>query len=138
MSDVLAVTMYLDEATCGKYFSGGAVGINNKDFQGNVVPLTPQSEGEAVALKKFARAHRAGYVTGPPVYLLTIQIPVYDTVQHFLAHDLKVLDNRPEATVGFTRAVSIHNYPTMKAEVTKIDVPGGPDQLLSAGYELLG
>ena len=137
MSGVLAVTMYMDKATYEKYFTGAAWGIDNNDFDGYVVPFAPQSGGELVALKKFARAYSTWHVKGPPVYLLTIKIPANDAVQHFLAHDLKVLDNRPEATVGFTRTVNIHNYPTMKAEVIKIDVPGGPDRLLRSGYDLL-
>ena len=137
MSDVLAVTMYLDDVTVGKYFTGNSVGINNKDFVGGVTPFAPESPGEEIALKKFARAHRAKYVEGPPTYLLTIKIPANCAVQHFLRREIKVLDDRPEETVGFLKPVNLYNYPKMIAEVTKIDVEGAPEELLSAGYRLL-
>ena len=137
MSDYLVVTMYLDEATSIKYFSAGAAGIDNQDFVGRVVPFAPHSPGDQIALKKYARAHRAGYVEGPPARLLTLKIPARFAVHHFLAQDIKVMDNRPEETVGFARPVNATYYPSLQAEVTEIDVPGGPSDLLRAGYELL-
>ena len=137
MSEVLAVSMYMDEATAGKYFTANSVGIDNEAFTGMVVPFAPQSPGEEIALKKFARAHRAGYVEGPPAFLLTIKIPARFAVHHFLAQDIKVMDNRPEETVGFAKPVNQNNYPTMVLEVTAMDVPGQPEELLRAGYELL-
>ena len=137
-SEFLAVAMYMDEATIQHYFNGGTVGIDNQGWTGRVVPLAPSSAGEWIALKKFARAHRARYVTGPPKYLVSIRIPVRFAVEHFLAGDIKRLEDRPEETVGFTRPVNTTNYPSMKAEVTKIDTPDGPNDLLEAGYQLLG
>ena len=138
MSEFLAVTMYMDQATAEKYFTANSIGIDNEDFTGMVVPFAPQSPGEKIALKKFARAHKAQYVEGPPAYLLTIKIPANVAVQHFLDKEIKMMENRPEETVGFTMAVNKDNYPTMFPQVTNIDVPGAPDELLSAGYELLG
>ena len=138
MSEFLAVSMYMDEASARKYFTGVALdGIDNKHFPGNVVPFAPQSPGEVIALKKYARAHRAQYVKGPPAYLLTIKIPANFAVQHFLDQDIKVMDNRPEETVGFAKSVNQRNYPTMIPEVTAMDVQGAPEELLRAGYELL-
>ena len=137
MSEFLSVSMYMDGATAAKYFTAKSAGIDNKGFTDMVVPFAPQSRGEKIALKKFARAHRANYISGPPVLLLTIKIPANAAVQHFLDRDLKVMDNRPEKTVGFTKAVNKDNYPTMLAEITEIDVPGAPEELLKAGYELL-
>ena len=79
-----------------KFFGPGSVGIDNKSFQGKVVPFAPQSEGEKIALKKFARAHRAWYVWGPPAYLLTVKIPAKFALQHFLDQDIIVVEKRPE------------------------------------------
>ena len=138
MTTFLAVSMYMDEETAAKYFTGNAVGINNKDFTDKVVPFAPKSKGEKIALKKFARAHRAEYISGPPVLLITIKIPADAAMQHFVDGDIKVMDRRPEKTIGFTKAVNIHNYPSMLAEVTQFDLPGTPEELLSSGYELLG
>ena len=137
MVDSLVVTMYMDDVTMQKYFTGGAVGIDNRGFLGGVVPFAPQSPGEAIALKKFARAHRAGYVNGPPKFLVTIRIPARFAVDHFVAQDIKVLADRPEATVGFTLTVNATNYPSMQAEVTHMDVAFAPDELLDAGLQLL-
>ena len=92
---------------------------------------------ETIALKKFARAHRAGYVKGPPAWLLTIRIPANNALGHFLANDLQVMHGRPEATVGFTKPVNVTNYPSMKPELIKIDEEGAPEQLLDEGYQLL-
>ena len=89
------------------------------------------------ALKKFARAHRAQFVDGPPTILLTIKIPAKFAVQHFLAQDIKILDDRPEETVRFLKAVNSYNYPTMMPQVTHIDVEGAPEALLTEGYSLL-
>ena len=137
MSDYLEVSMYLDKATAKKYFSGTGLEIDNQDFSGYVVPFAPKSPGETIALKKFARAHRDGYVTGPPILLLTIKIPARFAVDHFVAQDIKVLADRPEATVGFTLTVNATNYPSMQAEVTHMDVAFAPDELLDAGLQLL-
>ena len=137
MTRFLAVSMYMDAETAAKYFTGNSVGIDNKDFIDKVVPFAPESEGERIALKKFARAHRAKYISGPPVLLMTIKIPANAAVQHFLDRDIKVMERRPEKTIGFTRAVNIYNYPSMLPEVTQFDVPGTPEELLRMGYELL-
>ena len=137
MTDFLTVSMYMDEAIARKYFSGGAVGINNQDFSGHVVPFAPESQGDQIALKKFARAHKARYVTGPPVLLLTLMIPAKSALQHILDREIKVVENRPEETVGFARPVNAANYPSMMAEITQIHVQDDQDALLQAGYELL-
>ena len=136
MSDYLVVSMYLDDDTAFKYFHKGANGINNKDFPENVVPFAPQSNNEQVALKKFARAHRAGHVTGTPKHLLTIRIPSNCAVGHFVDKTIKVLDHRPEDTIGFTKPVTATNYPSMQVIWTKIDA-GISDQLLQLGLQLL-
>ena len=136
MSDYLEVSMYLDKATAKKYFSGTVLGIDNQDFSGYVVPFAPKSPGETIALKKFARAYRARYVTGPPILLLRIKIPARFAVDHFVAQHIKVLDDRPEATVGFTLPVNASNFPSMRAEVTHFtDV--APEELLATGKQLL-
>ena len=143
MPEFLTVSMYMDNDTVGKCFNGNSavdennfLGINNEDFKGNVVPFAPQSEGDEIALKKFARAHRAEYVQGPPAILLTIKIPANTAVQHFLARDIQSLDDRPELTVGFMKSVNKDNYPDMKLEVKKIDAEGESEELLSAGLAL--
>ena len=85
----LAVSMYMDEATMWKYFSSTASGsIDNQDFQGDVVPFAAQSKDEWIARKKFARAHRARKVTGPPAVLIKIKIPGNMALQHFLDQDI--------------------------------------------------
>ena len=137
MSDYLAVSMYMDDATARKYFTANSVGIDNKGFLGEIVPFAFASPGEKIALKKFARAHRAQFVHGPPTILVTIKIPAKFAVQHFLAQEIKVLDDRPEETVGFLKAVNSYNYPTMMPQVTHIDVEGAPEALLTEGYSLL-
>ena len=136
MSDYLEVSMYLDKATTEKYFIGNVLGIDNRDFTGYVVPFAPASEGDTIALKKYARAHRARYVTGPPILLVRIKIPARFAVDHFVAQHIKVLDDRPEATVGFTLPVNASNFPSMRAEVTHFtDV--APEELLATGKQLL-
>ena len=137
MSDYLVVSMYLDEATFMKYESSGAAGIDNEEYVGRVVPFAPHSPGNQIALKKYARAHKGGYVEGPPARLMTLKIPAGFAVDHFLAQDIKVMDNRPEETVGFAKPVNLTSYPSMHVEVTEIDVPGGPSELLRVGLELL-
>ena len=137
MTDYLTVSMYFDGVTASRYFSGASVGINNQDFSGHVVPFAPESQGDQIALKKFARAHKARFATGPPVLLLTIKIPAKFALQHILAREIKVMENRPEETVGFARPVNASNYPSMMAEVTQIHVQDEQDTLLQAGYELL-
>ena len=137
MSEFLTVCMYMDSATAASYFSGGGVGINNADFTGSVVPFAPTSEGEVIALKKYARAHRANRVQGPPFLLLTIKIPACSALDHFVARDIRMVDGRPEETIGFTRAVSVTNYPSMLAEVAYIEDATVADNLLLEGRQLL-
>ena len=138
MSEGLVVSMYLDEATARVLLPGTSVGINNNAFKGNVVPFAPHSDGEWIALKKFARAHRAGYVRGTPDYLLNITIPDIFALQHFLDQDIKVVEGRPEKTIGFTRIVNENYYPSMKVMVTTIDVSEADKlKMLNAGYGLL-
>ena len=140
MPEFLTVSMYMDNDTVGKCFNGNSavdennfLGIKIEDFKGRGVPFAPQSEGDEIALKKFARAHRAEYVQGPPAILLTIKIPANTAVQHFLARDIQSLDDRPELTVLFMKSVNKDNYPDMKLEVKKIDAEGESEELLSAG-----
>ena len=102
---------------------------DSKSFPGNVVPFAPHIPGEAIALKKFARAYRSKYVQGLPTYLLKIKIPANYAVQHFLDKDIKVMEDRSEETVAFAKPVNKENYPSMIVEVTKIDVQGGPKLL---------
>ena len=115
--------------------------ICNTGFKGNVVPFAPSSEErqeiDEIALKKFTRAHKVRMVTGPPILLLTIKIPSDSLVDHILRKEIKVLDDRPEPTVGFTRPVNVTNFPTMEPEVTMIEDPWLGDELLSAGYMLM-
>ena len=140
--NALRVYMYLDEGTVNRYVtvSSGAqpstrsIDIDNKHFAGYVVPFGLDEEN---ALKKYARAYNAWSVKGPPVLLVSITIPANFALQHFLDQEIKVMDYRPEATVGFTMPVNTTNYPSMKPQVTEIDVPGAPEELLRAGYELL-
>ena len=137
MVDSLVVTMYMDDDTMQKYFTGGAVGIDNRGFLGGVVPFAPQSDGEVTALKKFARAHRSKSVKGTPRYLLTIKIPAESALEHILSKEIKIMDGRPEPTIGFALPVNTRNFPSMEAQFVEIDVPGGPDQLLKSGKDLL-
>ena len=150
MSEFLAVSMYMDQVTTQKYFTGRAVygsgdrrtwfwpSIDNELSTGMVVPFASQSFGENTALKIFARAQKAGYVEGRSTCLLTIKIPANRAVQHFLDKDIIIMENMSEETVGFMKAVNQFNYPTMSQQVIKFDVPAEREGLLRAGYELLG
>ena len=130
----LVLSMYLDERTANSIQDGC---IDNEKFKGNVAPFTYHSEGETKALKKFARAHRANFVKGPPVTLIMISIPAKAAIKHIHDGDLKMMDDRPDRTVGFAKPVNQQNFPTMKVELTTMDVPGLPEELLNSGYELL-
>ena len=137
MSDFLEVAMYFDQATAAKYFNGASLGgIDNSHFDDSAVPFAPTSQGEQIALKKFARAYRAEHVMGPPVLLLNIKIPARFALEHFVAQEIKVVANRPEKTVGFMLPVNASNYPHMSVEVTIFDVEGVPEELLKAGLQL--
>ena len=136
MSEFLTVCMYMDSASAASYFSGGVVGINNADFAG-VVPFAPTSEGEVIALKKYARAERANNVQGPPHLLLTIKIPACSALDHFVAREIRMVDGRPEETIGFARAVNVTNYPSMLPEVAEIEDPTVAEHLLLEGMGLL-
>ena len=137
MSDFLTVSMYMDKATAEKYFSSSGVGINNKHFSDSVVPFAPTSDREVIALKKYARAERRNNVQGPPHLLLTIKIPARPALDHIVAREIQVLDNRPEETIGFARAVNVTNYPSMLPEVAYINDPIVADNLLLEGRRLL-
>ena len=93
--------------------------------------------GEFTALKKFARAHRAGRVKGPPTWLLTLRIPATYAVEHILKKDIKVMTDRPEKTVGFLKPVNAYNFPRMQPTLTHIDTVGVPESLLELGRKLL-
>ena len=127
----------MDRATAEIWFSGSGVGINNEDFNGSVVPFAPTSEGEVIALKKYARAHWARRVHGPPHLLLSIRIPARSALYHILAREIQVLNNRPAETIGFARAVNVTNYPSMLPEVAEINDPTVADHLLLEGMRLL-
>ena len=136
-SEFLAAAMYMDAATMNHYFTGGAAGIDIQGWPGNVVPFAPSSEGESIALKKFARAHRARYATGPPRLLIVIKIPARFAVEHLVAHDIKVLEDRPEETIGFARPVNSRNFPSMQVDLVRIDDPEVSAELLRSGLALL-
>ena len=136
-SEFLAAAMYMDAATMNHYFTGGAAGIDIQGWPGNVVPFAPSSEGESIALKKFARAHRARYATGPPKLLMVIKIPARFAVEHLVAKEIKVLDDRPEETIGFARPVNSRNFPSMQVDLVRIDDPEVSAELLRSGLALL-
>ena len=137
MPEFLEVSMYMDEANVEKHLTDiDFAGIDNTSFPGYVVPFAPSIPGEKIALKKFARAHKANKVK-KPTHLLKIKIPAKDAVQHFLDKDIKVMEDRPEKTVAFAKRVNMQNYPSMSVELIEMDVQGGPEDLLKAGLELL-
>ena len=135
MSEFLTVCMYMDRATAGRYFSGGGFGINNALFEDSVVPFAPTSEGEVIALKKYTRHQR--HNRAPPYLLLTIKIPAPSALEHILAGDIQVLDNRPDKTIGFARVVNLDNYPSMQPEVAYFEDPIMANNLLLEGRQLL-
>ena len=136
MSEDLTACMFMDEATATKYFSrDGFGGINHADFAHSVVPFAPTSDGEEIALKKYARHQR--YTRVPPFLLLTIKIPARFALDHILRGEIKFPENRPEATIGFARAVNVRNYPSMLAEVQYINDPDVGEALLLEGLQLL-
>ena len=134
--DDLVVSMFLSDATMNKYFTGNAIGINNEDFPGDAVPFAYQSDEEVIALKKFARAHKARRVEGPPTWLLTLRIPATYAVEHILKKEIKVVTDRPEKTVGFLKPVNAYNFPRMQPTLTHIDTVGVPESLLASGRKL--
>ena len=134
MSDHLKLSMYMDQDTAARYFTVVSCGIDNNSFEGYFVPFALHSDGEKIALKKFARDHTARHVVGPPRYLLTITIPAHHAVQYFLDRSIKVLENRQEATVAFTKPINLYNYPAMIMGFVRFDEP---ENLLKSGNELL-
>ena len=136
-SDFLTAAMYLDDATIRRYLTRPSEGINNRGWSGNVVPFAPGSEDEWIALKKFARAHEAGHVTGPPKLLMIVRIPARFAVQHFVARDIQVLNNRPEATIGFAKPVNKESFPSMHVELAVIEDEVVSSRLLTSGLQLL-
>ena len=136
--DGLKVAMYLDAESPWRFFSATGTGIAFKAFKGNVVPFAPRSEGEVIALMKYTRAHKTNQVRGPPKYLVSIKIPWSEAWQHMLAQEIKIVEGRPEATIGFTKDVNTINYPTLRGQVVELDEVGLPEQLLRAGYDHMG
>ena len=132
------MSMFLDDAKVLQYLRNRTVDIANKDFQGEVVPFAPQSYEEYIAVKKFARAHRAGSVKGAPVLLVTVSIPARHALAHIRDLEIEYMDERPEETVAFTKPVNKTNYPSMHITLTPIDEPGAPEAFLQKGYALLG
>ena len=112
-------------------------GLDNRLFQDNVVPFAVDSPGQTIALKKYARAHFAGHVDGPPVCLLTIEIPAQEALYHIVNGDIKIMlaKERPEDTVGFTKPVSSVNFPSMSSHLYEIDQQKG-ESILTSGLEL--
>ena len=136
-SDFLTAAMFLDDSTISSYLTHPSEGINNRGWPGNVVPFAPGSEDEWIALKKFARAHVVGHVTGPPKLLMIIRIPARYAVDHLVARQIQVLDNRPEETIGFAMPVNKDSFPSMHVELVKIEDPVVSSQLLQTGLGLL-
>ena len=136
-SEFLTAAMYFDNATALRYFSSEAEGIDNNGWSGNVVPFAPSSEEQWIALKKFARAYQAGYIDGPPKLLMIVRIPARFAVEHFVARDIQVLNNRPEATIGFAKPVNKDSFPSMHVELAVIEDEVVSSRLLTSGLQLL-
>ena len=88
-------------------------GIDNALFAGNVVPFAKDA---AQAFEKFQRAQEHGNATGPPICMFQGQIPAEAALQHIVNGDIKMLFNRPEMTIGFTKPVNQVNYPLMEMD----------------------
>ena len=128
----LEVAMYFCQDDAEQYFNVAALkGINNTHFPDKAVPFAPSSKDEQIALKKYGRAHWAGYVTGPPVLLMKVKIPAKFAFTHFVLEDIKVL-KRPEKTFGFMLPVNKANYPHMQYDVTLLGEGVRDDLLKSA------
>ena len=138
--------MYVDEQTLQAFTSGVPTwldthwqndGIDNRLFSGGVVPFACDSLGQEVALKKFARAHRAKHVQGPPRILLKVSIPAPAAVAHCLDGDIQImLSGRPEKTIGFAKPVNNANFPSMVVSYREFNEADGT-ALLASGLELL-
>ena len=138
--------MYVDARSLRAYQTGVATwlntdwhnhGIDNTLFSDNVVPFAVDSPGQKVALKKYARAHRAQSVQGPPVCLLHISLPASAALGHILRGDIKIMaSERPEKTVGFAKPVDKLNFPQMVGEYKFFNPAEGID-LLTSGLKLL-
>ena len=93
MSD-LRFAMYLDEELYSKY----SVNADkwHEDFQDNVVPMALASEGERLALRKFARSWRSkqGTAAEVPKWLLQGSIPASYALGHILHDELEVMHYR--------------------------------------------
>ena len=138
--------MYVDARSLRAYQTGVATwlntnwhnhGIDNTLFSDNVVPFAVDSPGQQVALKKYARAHRAQSVLGPPVCLLHISLPASAALGHILRGDIKIMaSGRPEETVGFAKPVDQINFPQLVGDYIPLN-PAEGIGLLTAGLELL-
>ena len=138
--------MYVDAQSLEAYKTGVATwlntewhnnGIDNKLFSEKLVPFAMDSPGQRVALKKYARAHRARSVQGPPVCLLHVSLPASAALGHILCGDIKIMaSGRPEETVGFAKPVDQINFPQLVGDYIPLNPAEGMG-LLTAGLELL-
>ena len=143
----LKAAMYIDEQSLVAYQTNRAAwlktnwhnsGLDNQLFEKNIVPFALDSPGQEIALKKYARAYFAGNAEGPPVRLLTIEIPAEEALYHIVHGDIKIMlesqKERPEDTVGFTKPVTSDNFPFMSSYLYLIDQQQG-ENLLNACRE---
>ena len=138
--------MYVDAQSLHAYQTGVATwlntdwhnhGIDNTLFSDDLVPFAVDSPGQEVALKKYARAHRAQSVQGPPVCLLQVSLPASAALGHILCGDIKIMPSgRPEKTIGFAKPVNTVNFPNLVGTYLQLNEADG-NSLLTAELELL-
>ena len=87
----LQFAMYLDNNRYEKYMADHRKW--HEEFHDEVVPMAVASDGERVALRKFARAWRK-HRGAAPQWLLQGSIPVADALGHIVKDEIEVMSYR--------------------------------------------
>ena len=90
----LRFAMYLDEQLYQRYSLNADQW--HKDFQDDVIPFALASDGERIALRKFARAYRSkrGTASEYPRWLLQGSIPASSALGHIIQDEVEVMHHR--------------------------------------------
>jgi hypothetical protein len=91
-------------------------GIDPEIFPAGRVPLKKWSPDHKVALEWFARAHRAGRISGPPKYLIEGRMDALAFLDHILAGD--IIPDAQTSTLGFTKPLDQRHYQSLVMDLS--------------------
>ena len=93
-------------------------GLDPGIFPCGEVPMKFWSPDHRIALEWFARARRAGTISLPPTFLLTVSMPALRFLEHCLRGDIVI--HSETSTCGFKKPVNPVNYPGLEVDAIEI------------------